>query len=201
MNEAESPEQLIVLYSKYSPQCKKILNVYDAQAMSWIKLVCVDNERLRQRILSAKELDIKTVPCVILLYADMRMEKFEGHGVIDWILSQMTANAATTRTDLDGGDDISPQEETTGEGAMTGTREGLPAPPPSSVETGASAPRVTGIEDLVDDFDGSSLGAGAGSEAIVQQSVSHQKSIKELAAEMQADRGADIPPAVATKYC
>lgn len=82
------PEYLIVLYSKYSNQCKTILQLYDEMLMPNIKLVCIDNAKIRQR-LSIQ--NIKTVPCVLFMYPGNRLEKFEGPTVSNWLLEKMKA--------------------------------------------------------------------------------------------------------------
>lgn len=86
-----NPEHLVVLYSKYSPQCRRILQVYDEHSMDYIRLICIDNANIRKRI-SASKLGISTVPCVLLVYPDRKVEKFDGQGVMDWIMQQIRQN-------------------------------------------------------------------------------------------------------------
>lgn len=86
------PNNVIVLYSKYSPNCQKILDIYDVSMSSFIKLICIDNEKIRKRFLQSKTIKISTVPCVILTYNDGTMEKFEGDNVSDWVIEQIANN-------------------------------------------------------------------------------------------------------------
>ncbi len=96
------PEHLVVLYSKYSHQCQKILQVYDKSTMDYIKLVCIDNAQCRERLLSSKSIQVQTVPCVLLIYENGKIEKFEGNNVTQWILDQISKNLPYTeeRTEL-----------------------------------------------------------------------------------------------------
>jgi len=90
----DSPSEWIVLYSKYSPQCKRILNYYDAST-SPFRLLCVDNAAIRAIVQQDNVLNVKTVPCVVFCYPDNRTETFEGPEVTEWILSQIEPSATT----------------------------------------------------------------------------------------------------------
>lgn len=94
------PEQLIVLYSKYSPQCNRIVDLYQQQRpnIDYLRLLCVDNVNLRESILNATNVRIRTVPCVLFIYPGGRIEKFEGSNVSDWIIRQMSKNAPLPHT-------------------------------------------------------------------------------------------------------
>ncbi len=96
-----SPEYLIILYSKYSPQCQKIMQVYDAERMSYFKMVCIDNAATRARLAQSKTVKITTVPCVLLVYPGNKMEKFEGTGVSEWILRQIAQNLPESKTTIE----------------------------------------------------------------------------------------------------
>lgn len=80
------PQKLIVLYSKYSNKCKSILELYDEMIMVDIKLICIDNTKIRQQI--ARH-NIKTVPCILFIYPDKKFEKFEGPTICNWIIDKM----------------------------------------------------------------------------------------------------------------
>ena len=73
---------IVLLYSKYSPNSKKMLDMLqnskiDLRVLS-IQLVCIDNENIRKRIISCSSVEIKTVPSVLVLYPDGGVEKFDG---------------------------------------------------------------------------------------------------------------------------
>jgi hypothetical protein len=84
------PDKLIVLYSKYSSQCNDIIRLYNPNRNKHIQLVCIDNIQIREQILHSTHLNVKTVPCVLFVYPDKRIEKFEGSNVKQWIIQQIT---------------------------------------------------------------------------------------------------------------
>ena len=47
--------------------------------------VCVDNEDIREQILTANKIDISTVPCVLIVYRTGGVEKYEGGNAFQWI--------------------------------------------------------------------------------------------------------------------
>lgn len=82
-------EQLyILLYSKYSHQCKKYMNMINQSAdfVSKIdlKTVCIDNEEVRKRIVNSKKIGITSVPCILVVYKDGGVEKYEGGTAFEW---------------------------------------------------------------------------------------------------------------------
>jgi hypothetical protein len=161
------PEYIIILYSKYSPQCQKILQVYNPNIMDYIKMVCIDNSVYRKKILSSKNLSIKTVPCVLLMYPGGKIEKFEGANVTEWILQQISQNlpnADTGRTELE---NVEPEMSFT--------------TPISIIEQSTSMTDIqhTPLEDLYMDD----------SEVENQRlPIKREKSTKDIAAEMAAER-------------
>jgi hypothetical protein len=51
--------------------------------------LCIDNSNVRKLILSADHLSVQHVPCVLLLYENGRIEKFEKHNIEQWIVEQL----------------------------------------------------------------------------------------------------------------
>jgi hypothetical protein len=96
------PDYLIVLYSKYSPQCQTLLDLFVKHPVPFIKPVCVDNTAVRRQLFKSSRIRITTVPAVILVFPKKRVEKYEGGQVYNWILEQYTArlpaSAVTTPT-------------------------------------------------------------------------------------------------------
>jgi hypothetical protein len=88
----EQPHYIIVLYSKYSPQCQKFIEIFQKTPVPYIKPVCIDNKTIRQKIYSNTNLRVNTVPSVFLVYTNKKTEKFEGPQIYDWLISQITAN-------------------------------------------------------------------------------------------------------------
>jgi predicted metal-dependent peptidase len=81
---------ICILYSKYSSFSKNFINIIetssiDLASMFNIKLVCVDNENIRNTILKCKKIDIKSVPCVLIIYEDGVVEKYEDTYAFNWI--------------------------------------------------------------------------------------------------------------------
>lgn len=47
--------------------------------------VCIDNEEIREQILTANKIDISTVPCILIVYRNGGIEKYEGGRALQWI--------------------------------------------------------------------------------------------------------------------
>lgn len=86
----ETPEMIIVLYSKYSSQCQRIINYYHP-SLTFIHFICIDNMDIRKQ-LAKTSLKIKSVPCAVLVYNNGKKEKFEGPNVADWVIEQINNN-------------------------------------------------------------------------------------------------------------
>lgn len=78
-----------LLWSKYSPMCKKLLDALQSSPINLtntigLTLVCIDNEEIRKRIMTANKIDISIVPCVIVVYTNGLVEKYEGIQAAQW---------------------------------------------------------------------------------------------------------------------
>ena len=75
----------ILLYSKYSRSCLRILDrVDDLKNIISLNIVCIDNKNIRKRICSSKTFEISKVPCLLILNGDT-VEKYEGEKVFLWM--------------------------------------------------------------------------------------------------------------------
>lgn len=80
----------ILLYSKYSRSCLKLLDDVDqlnsmmGSPTPIIQLVCIDNKEIRNQILSSKSIEIKKVPC-LLIVNDTTVEKYDGEKAFEWV--------------------------------------------------------------------------------------------------------------------
>lgn len=79
---------IVLLYSKYSPNSKKMLDILqnskiDLRVLS-IQTVCIDNENIRKRIYGSS-IEVKTVPTILVLYPDGGVEKFDGGHSFEFI--------------------------------------------------------------------------------------------------------------------
>ena len=80
----------ILLYSKYSRSCLKLLDSVDElnsmmnTPTPMVQLVCIDNKETRKQILSSKSIEIKKVPC-LLIVDDTVVEKYDGKKAFEWV--------------------------------------------------------------------------------------------------------------------
>lgn len=84
------PQFSVLLYSKYSPQSKKILDIIQSSPVNLEQVVslqtlCIDNEKIRKRIHQNKQIDITSVPCILVIFPDGGIEKYDGITVFQWI--------------------------------------------------------------------------------------------------------------------
>lgn len=178
------PEYLVVLYSKYSPQCQKILEIYDSDTMDYIKMVCVDNSKFRERLSISKSLQVKTVPCVLLMYPGNRIEKFEGSNVTEWLIQQISQNLPTTesrRTEL-------PEDNMAVQPPQPQRQQQSPQPQPPQPQQ-----QFTAIEDLAPAEDMSQ--EQQNQQHTLSETIRQEKSVAEVAAEMAAEREKADQPA------
>lgn len=56
----------------------------DVYSLLSIQLVCIDNDNIRTRILQNKDIDIKSVPCLLIVYPDGGVEKYEVPHIFEW---------------------------------------------------------------------------------------------------------------------
>ena len=76
----------VLLYSKYSNYSKKFIDLYKNSKLDiHISLVCIDNEKIRKRIVKSKDIDIQNVPCLLIIYENGKVDKFEGKDSFIWI--------------------------------------------------------------------------------------------------------------------
>jgi hypothetical protein len=47
--------------------------------------ICIDNKDIRKKILKSKTLLVKAVPCILILYPDGGVEKYEGGTAFRWV--------------------------------------------------------------------------------------------------------------------
>jgi hypothetical protein len=80
----------VLLWSKYSPLSKQLMGALESSPINLtstigLNPVCIDNEDVRERIIKAKQIDISSVPCVLIVYPSGGVEKDEGSGAFEWI--------------------------------------------------------------------------------------------------------------------
>lgn len=78
----------ILLYSKYSTQSKHILDLISTSGVSFektVNLLCVDSRAVRARILANKKINVQYVPCILTVYSNGFVEKYDGPNAFNWI--------------------------------------------------------------------------------------------------------------------
>ena len=83
----ENPNNIVVLSSKYSTECQKLLK--RAAAFNNIQFICIDNKTIRHKIAMSNKIQILSVPCVLFIYPSGQIEKFEGMHASRWLQSQV----------------------------------------------------------------------------------------------------------------
>ncbi len=77
------PDNIICLYSKFSRNCKRFSSVAGPK-IPIIKFVCIDNEKVRQKVLANLSIQVQVVPCILLTYSNGVIEKFDGENAFRW---------------------------------------------------------------------------------------------------------------------
>ena len=89
----------ILVYSKYSSHCKTLFeklreSQVDFKSLYGLKLLCLDNERVRQVLLNNKKIELWIVPTVLVLFPDGVVEKYEGGTAVNWVESKISEHRA-----------------------------------------------------------------------------------------------------------
>lgn len=82
MNSNPNPQNVICLYSKFSNSSKEFV---ESSGNLPINFVCIDNKEVRNRVISDSKLKITFVPCILSVFSDGRLEKFEGVDAFKWL--------------------------------------------------------------------------------------------------------------------
>ena len=76
----------LCFYSKYSSQCK---NFVDQTKSLDLQFICVDNSIVRKKLESNSQFQIQYVPCILILYENGVVEKYEGEHAFRWAKNQL----------------------------------------------------------------------------------------------------------------
>jgi hypothetical protein len=57
----------------------------DFAAKLSLQTLCIDNEGIRNRILKNQQIQVTTVPCLLLIFPDGGIEKYDGAHVFEWV--------------------------------------------------------------------------------------------------------------------
>jgi hypothetical protein len=80
-------EYFVVLFSKYSNACKKFMDTINNSKLNMnFNYLCIDNKDIRNRIVTSSEIDIKNVPCLLVINEQSgSIDKYEGQDSFIWI--------------------------------------------------------------------------------------------------------------------
>jgi len=89
----------VLLYSKYSSTSKKLMEYIKVSEIDFtsaigLQTLCVDNEEIRKKIISNTSIGVTCVPCLLLIYKDGGIEKYEGTNLFNWfeeVVKQLTS--------------------------------------------------------------------------------------------------------------
>lgn len=77
---------LILFHSKFSKHCQNFLSLLDNSNLQFpINLICIDNQNTRKQIRQSKNIEIDKVPCLLIIYPQNKIEKFEGNDAFFWL--------------------------------------------------------------------------------------------------------------------
>lgn len=67
----------IYLYSKYSIHCQRLASLFEYLPFK-IENICIDNKNIKESILSSSKIRVNSVPCLLFVYENGIIEKYEG---------------------------------------------------------------------------------------------------------------------------
>lgn len=78
-------QKYILFYSKYSKHCLAFIDKLKSNKINLpIDTLCVDNEIIRNKIISSKNIKIETVPCLLIIQ-NSSVSKYEANDLVLWI--------------------------------------------------------------------------------------------------------------------
>lgn len=87
---AKSISMILCLYSKFSPACISFQHTLPPYLRDYFYWICIDNKKIRTKILSSTSTKITQVPAVIVVHVDKVITSFEGDDittVVDIVLN------------------------------------------------------------------------------------------------------------------
>lgn len=83
------PSYSVLIFSKYSPNCKKLFDMVASSGIDFertrLQLLCIDNEKVRKRIRDNEQIDVTSVPCILCIFSNGGVEKYDGGHAFAWI--------------------------------------------------------------------------------------------------------------------
>ena len=93
-----TPILSVYLYSKYSNKCKELIDNLP-QKVDFLKYLCVDNKKVRRKILNDSRFNIQHVPCILIFLENGTVEKYEGNDAFKWSDQFTNVNQNTSLID------------------------------------------------------------------------------------------------------
>jgi len=86
-----------ILFSKYSPYSTQLMGILekapiDFAGITGLTPVCIDNDKVRQRIAKSKTINVASVPCILIARTDGSVEQYEGQRAFDWVQNIIQTN-------------------------------------------------------------------------------------------------------------
>ena len=77
----------VVIFSKYSQPCGMFMERFNQTIATKIpaQILCIDNEKIRKRLLNSKTVDVKQVPTVLMVFPNGVVEKYDGQSAYGWL--------------------------------------------------------------------------------------------------------------------
>lgn len=107
MNGPGNPTNIIVFYSKFSNACKQLDSLIKQTGISGIDYVCADNHVIRRKLKRDRNLRIREVPCVLIVYDSQQAVKHEGENCFNWF-NHIISKAVPKESDVPPSDTIAP---------------------------------------------------------------------------------------------
>jgi hypothetical protein len=80
------PQYSVLVFSKFSPNCKKLIDTITSSGINMgLQSLCIDNEKVRQRIRENQQFNLTVVPCILSIYANGSVETYEGPNAFNWV--------------------------------------------------------------------------------------------------------------------
>ena len=85
-----SDSYCVLIYSKFSPNSKKVLDIiescpFDLKKLINFEMLCIDNENVRKTIVKSKDIKVAKVPAILVVQSDGVIESFVGSKVFEWL--------------------------------------------------------------------------------------------------------------------
>lgn len=77
----------VLLYSKYSPNSTRLMTTIEKSGVdfSFLESLCIDSEKIRTRLVENTQIPITLVPCILVIFPDGGIEKYDGMSVFQWV--------------------------------------------------------------------------------------------------------------------